>query len=57
MPNDMDIKRLILDDAHHTKYNVHPGSSKMHHNLKQSYWWDRMKKEIVRYVSKCQTCQ
>lgn len=40
-----------------TQYTIHPGCTKMYHNLKQGYQWNRMKKEIARYVSKCQTCQ
>lgn len=57
VPNNMDFKRLILDEAHHTKYSVHIGSTKMYHNLKQSYWWNQMKKKITRYINKCQICQ
>lgn len=57
VPNNMDLKRMILDEASDMKYTVHPGSTKMYHNLKQRYWWIRMKKKIARYVNKCQTCQ
>lgn len=57
MPNNMDFKRLILDEAQHTKYSVHIASTTMYHNLKQSYWWNQMKKKITRYINKCQICQ
>lgn len=53
----MELKKLILDEAYHTQYMVHLGSTKMYHNLKQGYWKNRMKKEIPKYVSKCMTCQ
>ncbi len=36
---------------------MHPGSTKMYHDLKPFYWWTGMKKDIVDYVSKCLTCQ
>lgn len=57
VPNHMDLKRWFLDEAHHTKYTVHPKSTEMYHKLKQGYQWNRMKKKIAQYVSKCQACQ
>jgi hypothetical protein len=29
----------------------------MYQNLKQHYWWTKMKIEIARYVAKCDTCR
>ncbi|WVZ70583.1 hypothetical protein U9M48_019238 [Paspalum notatum var. saurae] len=29
----------------------------MYHDLKQRFWWTRMKREIARYVSECDVCQ
>jgi hypothetical protein len=29
----------------------------MYHNLRQQFWWTRMKGEIARYVLECDTCQ
>jgi hypothetical protein len=28
----------------------------MYHDLRQQFWWTRMKHEAVRYVSECDTC-
>ena len=36
---------------------MHPGSTKMYHDLKPLYWWTRMKREIAKYVSECDICQ
>jgi hypothetical protein len=52
-----DLKKKILDEAHLSKFSMHPRSTKMHHDLKPLYWWTRMKREIARYVSECDTCQ
>ncbi|WVZ58717.1 LOW QUALITY PROTEIN: hypothetical protein U9M48_008957, partial [Paspalum notatum var. saurae] len=30
---------------------MHPGSNKMYRDLKQRFWWTRMKREIAKYVS------
>jgi hypothetical protein len=57
VPKDKDLKRKILDEAHLSKFSMHPGSTKMYHNVKPLYWWTRMKREIAQYVSECDTCQ
>jgi hypothetical protein len=30
---------------------------RMYHDLKPLYWWTKMKREIAKYVSECDTCQ
>ncbi|BFG34988.1 hypothetical protein CerSpe_212620 [Prunus speciosa] len=51
------LKRDILEEAHCSKYTVHPGSTKMYKDLRRRFWWIAMKKEVGEYVSKCLTCQ
>ncbi|GKE83889.1 putative reverse transcriptase domain-containing protein, partial [Tanacetum coccineum] len=51
-----DVRTLITDEAHKSKYSVHPGADKMYYDLRDRYWWSGMKKDIVVYVSKCLTC-
>ncbi|GKC24553.1 putative reverse transcriptase domain-containing protein [Tanacetum coccineum] len=51
-----DVKTLIMDEAHKSRYFVHPGVNKMYYDLRDIYWWSRMKKDIALYVSKCLTC-
>nr|GEW56664.1 hypothetical protein [Tanacetum cinerariifolium] len=50
------VKKLLLDEAHKSKYSIHPGATKMYYNLKPYYWWSGMKKDIVKYVEQCLTC-
>jgi hypothetical protein len=57
VPKDDDVRQQILDEAHLSRYSIHPGSTKMYHDLKQHYWWTKMKIEIARYVAKCDTCR
>ncbi|GJV76743.1 putative reverse transcriptase domain-containing protein [Tanacetum coccineum] len=45
-----------MDEAHKSKYYVHPGADKMYHDLRDMFWWPRMKRDIATYVSKCLTC-
>ncbi|GKC66871.1 hypothetical protein Tco_1099469, partial [Tanacetum coccineum] len=50
-----DVRTLIMDEAHKSKYSVHPGADKMYYDLRDMYWWPGMKKDQVVYVSKCLT--
>ncbi|GJR34236.1 putative reverse transcriptase domain-containing protein [Tanacetum coccineum] len=45
-----------MDEAHKSKYSVHPGADKMYYDLRDRYWWPGMKKDIAEYVGKCLTC-
>ncbi|GJV60274.1 putative reverse transcriptase domain-containing protein [Tanacetum coccineum] len=51
-----EVRTLIVDEAHKSKYSVHPGADKMYYDLRDRYWWPGMKKDIIEYVSKCLTC-
>jgi hypothetical protein len=51
------LKKKILDEAHMSMYSIHPRSTKMYHDLRQQFWWTRMKREAARYVSECDTCR
>ena len=37
VPKDEALRRLILDEAHHSTYSIHPWSIKMYMDLKQRY--------------------
>ena len=45
-----------MDEAHLSKLSILPGSGKMYQELRSHYWWMKMKKEIVAYVARCDTC-
>ncbi|GKB01146.1 reverse transcriptase domain-containing protein [Tanacetum coccineum] len=51
-----DVRMIILNEAHKSKYYVHPGEDKMYHDLRDMYWWLGMKRDITIYVGKCLTC-
>ncbi|GJZ74939.1 putative reverse transcriptase domain-containing protein [Tanacetum coccineum] len=50
------VRTVIMDEAHKSRYSVHPGADKMYYDLRDMYWWPGMKKDIAVYVSKCLTC-
>ncbi|WVZ93570.1 hypothetical protein U9M48_039539 [Paspalum notatum var. saurae] len=43
MTRDMELRKRILDEAHTSMFTMHPGSNKMYQDLKQKFWWTRMK--------------
>jgi len=53
VPNVDGLRELILQEAHSSRYSIHPGAAKMYQDLRQHYWWRRMKKDIVEYVALC----
>jgi hypothetical protein len=51
------LRKKIFDKAHTSKYSIHPGSTKMYHDLKAHFWWTKMTCETARYVAECDTYQ
>ena len=47
VPSNKELKRKILNEAHHSKLSIHPGSNKMYHDLRHLYWWSNMKQDIT----------
>ncbi|GJU12606.1 putative reverse transcriptase domain-containing protein [Tanacetum coccineum] len=45
------VRTIITDEAHNTRYSVHPGADKMYHDLRDMYWWPGMKRDIATYYS------
>nr|GFA53646.1 putative reverse transcriptase domain-containing protein [Tanacetum cinerariifolium] len=39
------VRKLIMDEAHTSKYSVHSGADKMYYNLRDLYWWPDYKIE------------
>ncbi|XP_070034956.1 uncharacterized protein [Nicotiana tomentosiformis] len=57
IPNVDGLRELILDKAHSSRYSIHLGVTNMYCDLKQHYWWRKMRKDIVGHVSQCLNCQ
>ncbi|GJR37836.1 putative reverse transcriptase domain-containing protein [Tanacetum coccineum] len=41
------VRTIIMDEAHKTRYSMHPGADKMYHDLRDMYWWSGMKRDIT----------
>ena len=53
VPRVDDLFHTILIEAHSSRYSIHPGATKMYRDLKQHFWWSRIKRDIVDFVAKC----
>jgi hypothetical protein len=57
VPNNEEIRKLILEEAHFSPYTVHPGSTKTYQDLKKRFWLNGMKRDVAKFVERCLTCQ
>ena len=57
VPDDNDLRKVILEEAHSGSFAIHPDSTKMYQDLKMSFWWSGMKRDISEFVTKCLVCQ
>jgi hypothetical protein len=57
VPKDRQLPKQILDEAHLSKFSIHPDSTKMYEDLRRNLWWTRMKRKIAKYVFECDTRQ
>nr|KYP39816.1 Transposon Ty3-I Gag-Pol polyprotein [Cajanus cajan] len=57
LPQDAELKRAVLEKGHKSRLSIHPGMTKMYQDLKKTFWWSGMKREIAKYVAACLTCQ
>ena len=44
--DDNDLRKAILEEAHSESFAIHPSSTKMYQDLKISFWWFGMKRDI-----------
>ncbi|KAH0665088.1 hypothetical protein KY285_026294 [Solanum tuberosum] len=57
VPKVDELQERIMEEAHSTRYSIHPGSTKMYRDLREVYWRSSMKKGIAEFVAKCLKCQ
>ena len=57
VPNDDELKKSILEETHSGSFAMHPDSTKMYQDLKTSYWWSGMKRDVSEFVTKGMVCQ
>ena len=52
-----DLRNIIFEEAHSTRYSIHPGATKMYRHLQDIYWWNGLRKDIAVVMSRCPNFQ
>ena len=50
VPQLTDLREEILREFHCSRFAVHPGGTKMYHNLHHQYHWSGMKRHVGDFV-------
>src|SRR3954467_3999670 len=48
---------MIIKEAHETPLSIHPSGTKMYPDLRQRFWWARMKREMAQFIAECDVCR
>jgi len=57
IPDDDEMKKMILEESHRSSLNIHPRATKMYHDLKKLFWWSGLKRDVAKFVYSCLVCQ
>ena len=57
VPDDNDLRKSILEQAHSGSFSIHPDSTKMYQDFKMSFRWSEMKRDVLEFITKCLVCQ
>jgi hypothetical protein len=57
IPENGDIRSIILKESHRELYCAHPGVKKMYAEMKKLFFWVGMKCDVVHFITKFLECQ
>ena len=57
VPDDLDVKSLLVSELHSVPYSAHPGVQRTIGKVRRYFWWKGMAGDIREYVESCPTCQ
>ncbi|KAA3482994.1 Gag protease polyprotein [Gossypium australe] len=52
-----ELKQTIIWEMRASPYSMHLGGNKMYWDVKKLYWWLGLKRDVIKFVAKCLTCQ
>ncbi len=56
IPDNDEMKKMILEESHRSSLSIHPGATKMYHDLKKLFWWSGLKHDVAQFVYSCLIC-
>ena len=56
VPYHGDVRQVLMEEAHKSRFSIHPGATKMYKDLRLDYWWPCMRRDVAWYVERCLTC-
>lgn len=57
VPNNSELKKLILREFHVKPYSGYPGYQKTLTVVKKFYYWLNLKRDVAEFVARCFDCQ
>ena len=56
VPDQDSLRQQILREAHESAYSIHLGGTKMYQDLRETFWWPGMRRDIAYYITCCDIC-
>lgn len=47
MPENSELKKMILEESHRSSLSIHPRATKTYQDLKKMFWWPGMKQDVA----------
>ena len=57
VPDDLDVKALLVSELHVVPYAAHPGVQRTIGKVRRYFWWKGMAGDVREFVEACPTCQ
>ena len=57
VPNDLEVKSLLVSELQSVPYAVHPGVQRTIRKVRRYFWWKGMAGDVREFVESCPTCQ
>jgi len=57
IPDDAEMKTMILEESNRSNLSILLGATKMYHDLMKLFWWSGLKRDVAQFVYACLICQ
>ena len=57
IPDNDEMKKMILAESHRSSLSIHSGATKMYHDLRTLFWWSGLKREVTQFLYSGLVCQ